>query len=77
MVWDFCFYVLPLNLLNLNVAAGSPEYIVIIYKNLSIFQIFHGLIFIYFYLFFSDFFLPLYKQKQKEYGKTLQSTLRA
>ena len=24
MVWDFCFYVLPLNLLNLNVAAGSP-----------------------------------------------------
>ena len=40
MVWDFCFYVLPLNLLNLNVAAGSPEYIVIIYKNLSIFQIY-------------------------------------
>ena len=57
MVWDFCFYVLPLNLLNLNVAARSPEYIVIIYKNLSIFQIFHWLIFIYFYLFFSDFFL--------------------
>ena len=56
MVWDFCFYALPLNLLNLNVASGSPEYIVIIYKNLSIFQIFDGLIFIYFYLFFSDFF---------------------
>lgn len=56
MVWDFLFYVLPLTVLNLNVAAGSPEYIVIIYKNLSIFQIFHGLIFIYFYLFFSDFF---------------------
>ena len=56
MVWGFLFYALLLNPLNLNVAAGSPAYIVLIYKNLSIFQIFHGSIFIYFYLFFSDFF---------------------
>ena len=40
MVWDFCFYVLPLNLLNLNVAAGSPVYIVLIYQFSRDFQIF-------------------------------------
>ena len=56
MVWDFLFYALPLNPLNLNVAAGSPVYIVLIYKNLSIFQIFHGLIFIYFLFVFLGFF---------------------
>lgn len=66
MVWDFSFYALPLNLLNLNVAAGCPAYIVLIYKNLSIFQIFHGLIFIYFYLFMSDFFLTFAPTNERQ-----------